>query len=67
MCRDRDRMVVVSSNPARGEIYSIKYYVINFISDLRQISGFLFKTPLLTFRACKLTKNTYILAETIYI
>ena len=41
MCRGRDRMVVVSSNPARGEVYSIKYYVTNFISDLRQISGFL--------------------------
>jgi protein gp37 len=32
---------VVSSNPAHGEVYSIQYYVIQFVSDLRQVSGFL--------------------------
>jgi len=53
---DRDRMVVgftttyaksvpittnvVSSNPA-GEVYLIQYYVIKFVSDLRQVGGFL--------------------------
>ena len=32
---------VVSSNPAHGEVYSIQHYVIEFVSDLRQVSGFL--------------------------
>jgi hypothetical protein len=30
-----------SSNPADGEVYSIQYYVIKFVSDLRQFGGFL--------------------------
>jgi len=30
---------VVSSNHANGEVYSIQHYVINFVSDLRQVSG----------------------------
>ena len=32
---------VVSSNPADGEVYSIQHYVIKFVSDLRQVCGFL--------------------------
>ena len=32
---------VVSSNPALGEMYSIQHYVIKFVSDLRQVGGFL--------------------------
>ena len=32
---------VVSSNPARGEVYSIQHYVIKFVSALRQVGGFL--------------------------
>jgi hypothetical protein len=32
---------VVSLNPAHGEVYSIQHYVIKFVSDLRQVSGFL--------------------------
>jgi hypothetical protein len=32
---------VVSSNPVHGEAYSIQHYVIKFVSDLRQVSGFL--------------------------
>jgi hypothetical protein len=39
---------VVSSNPARIEMYLIQHYVIKFVSDLRQICGFpqaLFLTP----------------------
>ena len=32
---------VVSSNPVRGEVYSIQQYVINFVSDLRQACCFL--------------------------
>jgi hypothetical protein len=32
---------VVSSNPDHGEVFSIQNYVIKFVSDLGQISGFL--------------------------
>ena len=32
---------VVSSNPVHGEVYSIQHYVIKFVSDLRQVNGFL--------------------------
>jgi hypothetical protein len=32
---------VVSSNPADGEMYLIQHYVIKFVSDLRQVDGFL--------------------------
>jgi len=32
---------VQSSKPVHGEVYSIQYYVIKFISDLRQVGGFL--------------------------
>jgi hypothetical protein len=30
----------VSSNPAHDEVYSIQYYVIKFVSNLRQAEGF---------------------------
>jgi hypothetical protein len=36
---------VVSSNPRRGEEYLIQHYVITFVSDLRQVSGFLRFAP----------------------
>jgi hypothetical protein len=32
---------VVSLNPAHGEVYSIQHYVIKFVSNLRQVGGFL--------------------------
>jgi len=32
---------VVRSNPVHGEVYSIQHYVIKFVSDLRQVDGFL--------------------------
>jgi hypothetical protein len=32
--------IVVSLNPANGEVYSILHYVIKFVSDL-QVGGFL--------------------------
>jgi hypothetical protein len=32
---------VVSSNPVHGEVYSNQHDVIKFVSDLRQVSGFL--------------------------
>ena len=31
----------VSLNPAHGEVYLIQHYVIRFVSDLRQVGGFL--------------------------
>ena len=31
----------VSCNTAHGEVYSIQHYVIKFVSDLRQVGGFL--------------------------
>jgi len=31
---------VVSLNPTHGEVYSIQHYMIKFVSDLRQVSGF---------------------------
>ena len=37
---------VVSSNSAHGTVYSIQQYVIKFVSDLRQVGGFL---PVLRF------------------
>ena len=32
---------VVNSNPDHGQVYSIQHYVIQFVSDLRQVGGFL--------------------------
>ena len=32
---------VVSLNIAHSEVYSIKHYAIKFVSDLRQVGGFL--------------------------
>jgi len=32
---------VVSSNPVHGEVYLIQHYVIKFVSDLQEVSGFL--------------------------
>jgi hypothetical protein len=32
---------VVSSNPVRGEVYSMQHYVIKFVSNLPQVGGFL--------------------------
>ena len=32
---------VVSLNPVHGKVYSIQHYVIKFVSDLRQVGGFL--------------------------
>jgi hypothetical protein len=41
---------VVSSNLDHGEVYLIQHYVIKFVSDLRQVGGFLrvlrFPTPI---------------------
>ena len=32
---------VVSSNLAQGDVYSVQHYVIKFVGDLRQVSGYL--------------------------
>jgi hypothetical protein len=32
---------VISSNPTHGDVYTIQHYMIKFVSDLRQVSGFL--------------------------
>ena len=31
---------VVSSNPAHNEVHAIRYYVLKFVSDLRQVGVF---------------------------
>ena len=31
----------MSLNPAHGEVHLVQHYVIKFVSDLRQVSGFL--------------------------
>jgi hypothetical protein len=31
---------IVSLNPVHGKVYSMQHYVIKFVSDLQQISGF---------------------------
>ena len=61
--RDRDRMVVgfitnyaISSyhhyrcefESCSGEVYSIQHYVIKFVNDLRQVSGFIRYSGFLT-------------------
>jgi hypothetical protein len=40
---------VVSLNLTHGNVYSIKQYVIKFVSDLRQVGGFLWFPPTVTF------------------
>ena len=35
------RYKVRRSNPTHGEVYSLQHYTIKFVSDLRQVSGFL--------------------------
>ena len=32
---------VMSSHPAQARLYSVQHYVIQFVSDLRQVVGFL--------------------------
>jgi hypothetical protein len=39
--RSRDHMVVGFTTTFAGEVYSIQNYVIKFVSDLRQVCGFL--------------------------
>jgi hypothetical protein len=36
---------VVGSNPTHGEVYSIQYSVIKFVSDFRQVCGFSLVSP----------------------
>jgi hypothetical protein len=34
-------LIHMSLDPAHGEIYSIQHYLVNFVSDLRQVGGFI--------------------------
>jgi hypothetical protein len=43
---------VVISNPAHGEVYSIQHYVLKFVRDLRQVSGFLLVLQLIDCTGC---------------
>ena len=63
-CRVRDRMVVgtmpmpittkvASSNPPHGKMYLIQHYVINFVSNLRQVCGILQFPPSIKLTATK--------------
>ena len=45
---------VVNSNPVHGKVYSIKHYVIKFVSDLRPVNVFLLYPP-----SIKLTATTH--------
>ena len=36
---------LVGFNPVHGEVYSIQHYEITFVSDLRQLGGFLRFSP----------------------
>jgi hypothetical protein len=48
----------MSSSPVHGQVFSIQHYLIKFVSDLRQVGGFLrvlqFPPPI------KLTATVYI-------
>ena len=35
------QLLPINLNPAHGGVYSIQHYVIKFVSDLRQVGGFL--------------------------
>jgi hypothetical protein len=49
---------VGSLNPVHGEVYSIQHYVIKFVSDLRQVGGFLWSPP-----PIKLTSDYHDISE----
>jgi hypothetical protein len=44
---------IVSWNPTHGELYLIQHYVIKFLSDLRQVSGFIRIPPPIKLTATK--------------
>ena len=43
----------------RGEVYLIQYYVIKFVSDLRQVGGFLWVLRIQWFSLVSSTKKTH--------
>jgi hypothetical protein len=49
-------MYVVSANPVHDKVYSMQHYMIKFVIDLRQVSGFLwvsrFPPPRYTWNIC---------------
>jgi hypothetical protein len=40
-------LTLMSSNPVHGDVYSIQHYLLKFVSDLRQVGGFLQFPPLI--------------------
>jgi hypothetical protein len=54
---------VVSSSPVRGEVYSIQHYVIKFVSEFRQVSGFSTGTPVSSTNKTDLHDRTEILLK----
>jgi hypothetical protein len=65
---------VVSSNPAHDRVYSIQHFKIKFVSDLRQVGGFLHQynynvTEILlkvALNTIKQTNNKYMTAQIIF-
>jgi hypothetical protein len=52
---------VVSSNPIHGEVYSIQHNVIKFVSNLRQVVGFLWFPPSISWHPTNHnTKNSWL-------
>jgi hypothetical protein len=49
---------VVSSNPVRGKVYSMQHYVKEFVSDLRQVGGFLWLVLVAWRRSSKYSFNS---------
>ena len=51
----------MSSNPVHGEVHSKQYYVIKFVSDLRQVNDFLqvvrFPPPIKLDTCCELVTD----------
>jgi hypothetical protein len=43
--KDDTQLTVILQVLAHGEVYSIQHYVIKFVSELRQVSGFLWFPP----------------------
>ena len=52
---------IVNLKPAHGQVYSIQHYLIKFVSDLRQVGGFLWVRRLLS--PIKLTAMIYLKVE----
>ena len=56
---------IVSLTPVHGEVYSIQHYVIKFVSDLRQVDGFLLGTPVTSINKTDRHDTTEILLKVV--